>query len=61
MDGLPELSELVGEKLVEGDHPEGLVDGDADVESGPLHDLLKDLATSFGCEEVKTTEGMDLE
>ena len=60
MTSLPKLSELVGEELVEGDHPEGLVDGDADVLSGPLDDLLQDLTPSFCREEVKTTERMDL-
>jgi|APCry1669189534_1035231.scaffolds.fasta_scaffold462712_1 hypothetical protein len=35
----PELSELVSDELFEGDHPQRLVDADADALSGPFDDL----------------------
>ena len=61
MIGLPELSKLVCDELVEGDHPERLVDGHADVLGGSLHDLLQDLTASFGREKMEAAERMHLE
>lgn len=57
---LPVFSEFVVNEFVEGDHPQGLVDGDPDVLVGAFDDLLENLTPGFGGEQMLSTVRLHL-
>ena len=58
---LPVFSKFVCNKLVEGDHPERLIDRHSDVLVGAFNDLLKNFASSLSREQMLTSERMHLD